>query len=60
MSSKQPAQGTFDRHHAIIIGGSMAGLLAARVLSNHFEQVTILDSARSESRQSPVPEPPIP
>lgn len=28
---------------AIVIGGSMAGLLAARVLSNHFETVTILE-----------------
>ena len=29
--------------HALVIGGSMAGLLAARVLANHFEQVTIID-----------------
>jgi 2-polyprenyl-6-methoxyphenol hydroxylase-like FAD-dependent oxidoreductase len=43
MRSKQPAQGTFDRHHAVVIGGSMAGLLAARVLSDHFEQVTIIE-----------------
>jgi 2-polyprenyl-6-methoxyphenol hydroxylase-like FAD-dependent oxidoreductase len=28
---------------AIVIGGSMAGLLAARVLSTHFEEVTILE-----------------
>lgn len=28
---------------AIVIGGSMAGLLAARVLSNHFDYVTILE-----------------
>ena len=33
----------FDTHHAIVIGGSMAGLLAARVLSEHFEQVTIIE-----------------
>jgi 2-polyprenyl-6-methoxyphenol hydroxylase-like FAD-dependent oxidoreductase len=32
--------------HAIVIGGSMAGLLAARVLSDHFDQVTILDRDR--------------
>jgi heterodisulfide reductase subunit A-like polyferredoxin len=43
MSSKQPAQDTFDGHHAVVIGGSMAGLLAARVLSDHFEQVTIIE-----------------
>jgi len=30
-------------HHAIVIGGSMAGLLAARVLSEHFERVTIIE-----------------
>lgn len=31
------------RKHAIVIGASMAGLLAARVLSKHFEKVTILE-----------------
>jgi 2-polyprenyl-6-methoxyphenol hydroxylase-like FAD-dependent oxidoreductase len=29
--------------HAIVIGGSMAGLLAARVLSDHFTHVTIVE-----------------
>lgn len=29
--------------HALVIGGSMAGLLAARVLSDHFDRVTILE-----------------
>lgn len=29
--------------HAVVIGGSMAGLLCARVLSDHFDRVTILD-----------------
>jgi glycine/D-amino acid oxidase-like deaminating enzyme len=28
---------------AIVIGGSFAGLMAARILSNHFEQVTIVE-----------------
>ncbi len=28
-----------ERKHAIVIGASMAGLLATRVLSNHFTQV---------------------
>lgn len=32
-----------DKNQAIVIGGSMAGLLAARVLSNHFSRVTILE-----------------
>jgi glycine/D-amino acid oxidase-like deaminating enzyme len=31
---------------AIIIGGGIAGLLAARVLSDHFDQVTIVDRDR--------------
>jgi 2-polyprenyl-6-methoxyphenol hydroxylase-like FAD-dependent oxidoreductase len=36
-------QKRFETHHAIVIGGSMAGLLAARVLSEHFEHVTIIE-----------------
>ena len=29
--------------HAVVMGGSMAGLLAARVLSDHFDTVTLLE-----------------
>ncbi len=29
--------------HAVVVGGSMAGLLAARVLSDRYERVTIVD-----------------
>ena len=29
--------------HAIVIGGSMAGLSAGRILSNHFDHVTVID-----------------
>ncbi|NJO40602.1 MAG: 2-polyprenyl-6-methoxyphenol hydroxylase-like oxidoreductase [Cyanobacteria bacterium CRU_2_1] len=29
--------------HAIVIGGSMAGLLAARVLTAHFDRVTVIE-----------------
>ena len=32
-----------DRKHAIVIGASMAGLLATRVLADHFEQVTLVE-----------------
>jgi 2-polyprenyl-6-methoxyphenol hydroxylase-like FAD-dependent oxidoreductase len=31
------------KNHAVVLGGSMAGLLAARVLSDYFDQVTIID-----------------
>jgi 2-polyprenyl-6-methoxyphenol hydroxylase-like FAD-dependent oxidoreductase len=30
-------------HHALVIGGSMSGLLAARVLADYFDTVTIID-----------------
>jgi 2-polyprenyl-6-methoxyphenol hydroxylase-like FAD-dependent oxidoreductase len=30
-------------HHAIVIGGSIAGLLTARVLRDHFAQVTLIE-----------------
>jgi 2-polyprenyl-6-methoxyphenol hydroxylase-like FAD-dependent oxidoreductase len=36
---------------AIVVGGSLAGLLAARVLSEHFERVTVLE------RDSPADQP---
>lgn len=31
------------RGHAVVIGGSMAGLLAARVVSEYFDRVTVID-----------------
>ena len=31
------------QQHAIVIGGSMAGMCAARVLADHFENVTLVD-----------------
>jgi 2-polyprenyl-6-methoxyphenol hydroxylase-like FAD-dependent oxidoreductase len=32
-----------NRQHAIVMGGSLSGLLTARVLSKHFERVTIIE-----------------
>jgi 2-polyprenyl-6-methoxyphenol hydroxylase-like FAD-dependent oxidoreductase len=32
--------------HALVIGGSMAGLWSARVLANHFDRVTIIERDR--------------
>lgn len=39
LGAARPDQGT----HAVVVGGSMAGLLAARVLADHFDRVTVLD-----------------
>ena len=33
--------------HALVIGGSMAGMCAARVLADHVERVTILEDRKS-------------
>jgi 2-polyprenyl-6-methoxyphenol hydroxylase-like FAD-dependent oxidoreductase len=34
------------RRHAVVVGGSMAGMLAARVLADHFDGVTLLERDR--------------
>src|SRR5262245_66655871 len=39
--------------HAVVVGGSMAGVLAARVLADHFERVTIIE--RDERASAPEP-----
>ena len=38
-----PPPGRFHGNHAIVIGASISGLLAARVLSAHFDRVTVFD-----------------
>jgi 2-polyprenyl-6-methoxyphenol hydroxylase-like FAD-dependent oxidoreductase len=43
LNLQEGKQKSFDTHHALVIGGSMAGLLAARVLSEHFERVTLIE-----------------
>ena len=35
-----------EENHAVVIGGSIAGLLAARILSKYFERVTIVERDR--------------
>ena len=42
-AEEAPAMKLDHRRHAVVIGGSMAGLAAARVLADHFDQVTVLD-----------------
>ncbi|MES0490777.1 MAG: hypothetical protein ABUK01_12335 [Leptospirales bacterium] len=39
--------------HAIVIGGSIGGFLAARVLSEHFEKVTILEKDNFPDQPEP-------
>ena len=52
---------TTDRKHALVIGASLGGLLAARVLSSHFEKVTLLERdslPRGPEFRSGVPQSP--
>ncbi|HEY6331318.1 MAG TPA: FAD-dependent oxidoreductase [Blastocatellia bacterium] len=42
-----------SRERAIVIGGSMAGLLAARVLSDHFREVTLIERDEIASSARP-------
>jgi flavin-dependent dehydrogenase len=44
--------------HALVIGSSIAGLVAARVLLNHFERVTVVE--RDHLPQAPEPRPGVP
>jgi flavin-dependent dehydrogenase len=37
---------TRNGEHAVVIGGSMSGLLAARVLAGHYDRVTVLERDR--------------
>lgn len=39
----KPAQPSRAPTHAVVIGGSVAGLLAARVLTEHYDRVTVLE-----------------
>ena len=45
-------------HHAVVVGGSIAGLLAARVLAETFERVTLIE--RDEIASEPEPRKGIP
>ena len=42
-----------NKRRAIVIGGSMAGLLAARVLADHFERVTVVERDRLPTGPEP-------
>lgn len=44
--------------HAVVIGGSIGGMLAARVLADYFEQVTVLE--QDHLAEYPAPRPGVP
>ncbi|MEO8972304.1 MAG: hypothetical protein ABI406_11980 [Ktedonobacteraceae bacterium] len=46
MHNQQSFRSGFGGQHAVVMGASMAGLLASRVLSEHFEQVTVIERDR--------------
>src|SRR5437660_12859903 len=46
MSIKQSKVVGFDHHHAVVIGAGMAGLLAGRILADHFDSVTFVERDR--------------
>lgn len=50
-TSVNPQLSVGNGRHALVIGGSMAGLLAARVLVDHFDRVTLIE-------RDPLPEKP--
>jgi flavin-dependent dehydrogenase len=47
-----------NNHYAVVIGGSLAGLLTARVLSDYFSLVTIIE--RDVFTPDPRPRPGVP
>lgn len=53
VNEKGTPSGGNGRGRAVVIGGSMAGLLAARVLSDQFERVTVIE--RDRFPEEPVP-----
>ena len=42
-SVRQPVTGTRSLHRAVVLGGSVAGLLAARVLADHADEVVVVE-----------------
>jgi 2-polyprenyl-6-methoxyphenol hydroxylase-like FAD-dependent oxidoreductase len=43
MNTRGNEQVNGDGRHAVVLGGSLAGLLAARVLADHFDRVTVIE-----------------
>jgi 2-polyprenyl-6-methoxyphenol hydroxylase-like FAD-dependent oxidoreductase len=43
MNTRAKSDGRAQGRHAVVLGGSLAGLLTARVLADHFEEVTLIE-----------------
>ncbi|MFZ3495915.1 hypothetical protein ACODT5_22305 [Streptomyces sp. 5.8] len=41
MKNTRPTLRSGNREHAVVVGAGIAGLLAATVLADHFDQVTL-------------------
>jgi 2-polyprenyl-6-methoxyphenol hydroxylase-like FAD-dependent oxidoreductase len=53
MLTQDARSSSSSSRRAIVIGGSIAGLLAARVLADYFEQVTIIERDRFPEKPAP-------
>ncbi|MGQ5261429.1 FAD-dependent oxidoreductase [Micromonospora sp. ZYX-F-536] len=54
-TADRPAETTVVMRRAVVLGGSIAGLMAARVLSDHAEEVLIIERDPSEADGEPRP-----
>ena len=43
MNTRANHQVETNGQHAVVLGGSLTGLLAARVLADHFDRVTLIE-----------------
>src|SRR5687767_1545759 len=49
----EPSTSTTAGRHALVLGGSLTGLLAARVLRGHFDRVTVIERDRLPKTAEP-------
>ncbi|MER6592230.1 FAD-dependent oxidoreductase [Micromonospora purpureochromogenes] len=54
-TAERPAQTTVVMRRAVVLGGSIGGLMAARVLSDHAEEVLIIERDPSDVEDGPRP-----
>ncbi|GAA0346309.1 monooxygenase [Streptomyces blastmyceticus] len=59
-SDHGPAARAVGWNAAVVLGGGYAGLLAARVLADHFHLVTVIERDPSPAPGGPVPRPGVP